>query len=1415
MKRTLSVCLCSFIMSIATAQNCSVLEATKYFNEAQNADDAAAAELFEKAAKIFKCSNQNENYLIAAYQSGVAYENTDRHEKAAEIMETAIADTYGKTDSTAEVNILIFHTLGEVYYGLNNSMKSLFYYKKVLNIIGNDDSETLAICLFNMGNSYESASDYDAAKKYHLRSIEMKKRLAVADSSDFYQAYSTLGGIYESLGKADSSMFYYQLAGKYSGTDVSRETALVQFKEALNNFNNKDFASAESHFGEVKNTCETLGLKDDLYVNSCFYLGLLNEQQDNYKKAENFFAKALSAKTIKDDTYYNILLASGRIEQILGGSGAMQKFTEVTADSRNAEIKGLAQIELAKIYEQQNNQEKAKELYSNILSSTDSVQLPIIYVQAVMGLGNYHSSKGESEKAINQYLRANRVLAEKDKELEAAIYESIGNEYFNGGNVEKARPNYQKAFSITKELYGIQSPKTASAEEKIAAVYMSQEKFAEAVEIYKRSLAVKTAKNVDKSAQTIDLYTNYGNAEYNLSNYDEAGKVYERALLIIENEKVADSKLDIFYNNYGLFCKAIGDYKKALEFTQKSLDIKKKQYGDNSSKYASTLNNLGTIYSRLGNFNLALECFETAEKVFVETEGASSEKTCEAYLNMGNLYNRLGQNDLALDYYNKALTIETNTNGASSKQLSPIYNNMGTIYQNLEEYRQALFYFRKSIGLLKETGDDNIQEMAETYNNLGNALLKSGNNSDAVSNYKTAKNIYLKIPSVNPTLVANTDNNIATAYLRAGKLDSAQVFYSNAVDIYVKSFGSKHPHIALVYNSMGDINVKLGKYNEAIENYSAALEANHEKYDYKKDDLPNEVGFFDQNVFVNSLLSRANALTQRYLKTKDYKDLEYALQHFKLCDNLITKMRRSAFTKTDKLELGALAIKCYEGALEVCTELLLSNLSATEQKKYEELAFSYIEKGKSNNLLESMASQDALKLAGIPYDLQQKENSLAADVLYFEQKLAEKPRNAAQIRDSLFTANKRHDSFVKELEQKYPEYHQLKYADNIVGLRDIQKNIKPNTQLRMYLINDKIFYAVCITSNDFKVVTSEFEGSIADTVKAYRNSILQASQASAIVFNNLSNKLYKTLFPDTLPENITNLVIVPDGALNQIPYETLTTNKKEGSVFDYSNYDYLIKKYSISYAYSATLYNRDITRNRNNGTSGWFGMAPVFTKGKFTGVELNSNQKKEKTFNELDYQINSKIEPLASSEQELRNIFSMFTKSGVRAKACLWGCASKNSFANDSISNYKYIHLATHGFVNSEKPELSGIQFSQSKTDDGMMYSGDVYNLSLKCDLLALSACETGLGKIMKGEGIVGLTRAFLYSGASNLLVSLWKVSDNSTSQMMVEFYRQLLLKENGELNYAAILQKSKQLLILDKNYSRPYYWAPFILIGD
>ena len=1399
------------------SQNCNVNEAVKNFSAAQEAGDDEAALLFEKAADGFKCSKQYENYLISAYQSGVAYFNTDNMAKAKEILERSIADTRGITDSTAEVNMLIYHALGEVYYSIKDPSNSVMYYQKAIGILGSDDSEELAICLFNMGNSYEMLSQYAEAIGCHLRSIEMKRRLEIADSSDYYQAFSTLGDIYQTVGKRDSSDYFYRLAGQFTNTNDSESAAYIKFKEAQKAYGEKDFKAAETLFDEARNICEIANLRNDVFVGSCLYLGLLYESDGNTKKAENMLTKALEYQKEKNATYYNIQLAYGRIEKAENQQKAFARFDEIVRDAKDIELENMARIEIGKMYEQ-TNPANAKTYYNQVLGTADSTAQTVIYVQALCGLASVSSLEGNGAKAINGLLRAKKTLAGKDKEFEANIYEQIGNEYFKQGNNEKARMNYREGADILAKLYGKESVKALSAEENVANVLMNSEKFAEAAAKYELSVAAKSKTMGEYNPQLIELYCNYGNALCNLRRYDEAGQIYGKCLQIIEKENIADTKLDVFYNNYGLYCKTVGDYKSALTYTEKSLNAKQKMYGRESAKYASTLNNLGTIYDKLGNFSKSADCFEQAEQIMARAAAGNVEAVSEIYINKGNLYNRLGQNELALTYYNKALEIKTEQNNDSDKKLAPIYNNVGTVYQNIEDYRLAQFYFKKSLDILTKYGSKETQETAEAYNNLGNVLLRTGKPHEAINNYLKANNIYQKIPAVNPVLIGNTNNNIATAYQQLNKLDSAQIFYRKSVDLYKNVFGDKHPHLALIYNNIGNIDIKLEKYDDAFADYGKAIESNHDNFNPATDSLPSKLGYYDQNTFVNSLLLRASALAMKYLALHNTADLRYAFRHYQFCDEIILNMRRSALTKTDKLELGKLAAKCYEGALEVCAELLIGKLTDRQRQYYQEQAFAFVEKGKSNSLLESMAGQDAMKLANIPDDVQQKENQLSADVLYYEKMLAEKPKNAAQVRDSLLLANKKHEAFIKKLEKEYPEYHQLKYADNTIGLKELQQQLAEGTQLRMYMLSSDAISVLCITKTQFDVAVHPISKNIADSVKLYRNSMLQTSQNAIIEYGKLARRFYKMLFADSIAADVKRLVVIPDGALNQIPFESLLTSDVKGSVYNFNEYDFLVKRYAIGYAYSATLYYRDITRKKNNGTNGWLGMAPVFTQSKYAGVVLDSRVKKyERTYSDIQVANTTKLDALVSSESEVRNIFTMFAKSGQPAKGCLWGSASRQNFSSDSISRYRYVHLATHGFVNSEKPELSGVQLCPLKGDgtDGVLYSGDVYSLKLNCDLLVLSACETGLGKIMKGEGIVGLTRAFIYAGSRNLLVSLWKVADNSTSQLMVEFYRQLLLKENSGLNYAEVLQKAKQMLILDKNYSRPYYWAPFILIGD
>ena len=1416
MKKIISTMIFSAATLFTFGQDCNLNEAVKNFTTAQESDDDTAAELFEKAANGFKCGKQFENYLISAYQSGVAYINLDNTAKAKAILEQSITDTYGIADSTSEVYMLIYHALGEVYYSLGEPINAVKYYKKAIGILGSDDSEELAVCLFNIGNSYEMLSLHNEAIASHRKSIEMKERLEVADSNDYYQAYSALGDIYQTIGRQDSSDYFFTAASKFIDLSNSESLAYMKFKEAQKNYDEKDFKTAELLFEETKSICEVSGLKNDVYVSSCLYLALINESDENTKKAETLLVKAFENQKEKNSIYYNILLAQGRIEKAENQQKAFKKLDEVVRESKDIELENLARIEIGKMYEQ-SDALQAKNYYNHILSTADSVKQAIIFAQAVCGMADISSNEGNNEKAVKEYLRAQRILNGQDKEFEANIYEQIGSEYLKLNNTEKAIMNYREAFSILSKQFGRESVKALSAEENIANVYISTEEFEKAAEIYEHSLAAKSKTKGENNPQLIDLYSNYANALYNQNKYDEAGKIYDRCLQIIEKERIQDTELDVFYNNYGLFCKASGDYKVALISTEYSLNAKRKKYGEQNIKYANTLNNLGTIYDRLGNFSKSAESYEKAEQIVKAVESETSVTMSDVYINKGNLYNRQGQNELALTYYNKALEIKEKNN-AEDKKLASIYNNVGTVYQNVEDYRLAQYFFKKSLDITKKHIGENSQEAAESYNNLGNVMLKTGKKREAISNYLKASQIYNSIPDVNQVLIGNTNNNIATVYQQENQLDSALMYYQQSADLYKKVFGNKHPYLALIYNNIGNINVKLEKYEEALQNFNLAIEANHDNFNAKKDSLPNKSGYYDQNVFVNTILSRATAIAGLYNKSQNFKDLEFAFKHYIYCDGIITEMRRSALTKTDKLELGKVASKCYEGALELCTQLLAFDLSARQRQYYEEQAFAFVEKGKSNSLLESMAGQDAMQLANIPDELMQKENQLSADVLYYEKMLAEKPKNSTQVRDSLLAANKKHDAFIKKLEKEFPEYHQLKYADNTVGLRELQQKMDAGTQLRMYLLSDDAVYAMCVTNNNFGITVKKVSKNLADSVKLYRNSLINMSQNAVLEMGKLARRFYNILFADAIPADVKRLVVVPDGALNQIPYESLLTEDINGSIYNYSGYAFLIKKYPVSYAYSATLYYRDITRNKENGTDGWFGLAPIFTQGKFAGVVLDTRQKKqESALSNLNVVLNSKLEPLASSETEVRNIFGMFAKAGQPAKACMWGAANRQNFSSDSISKYRYIHLATHGFVNSEKPELSGVQLSHLQGDiqEGVLYSNDVYGLKLNCDLLVLSACETGLGKIMKGEGIVGLSRAFIYAGSKNLLVSLWKVSDNSTSQMMVEFYKQLLQKEKSELNYAEILQKAKLMLILDKNYSRPYYWAPFILIGD
>ena len=252
--------------------------------------------------------------------------------------------------------------------------------------------------------------------------------------------------------------------------------------------------------------------------------------------------------------------------------------------------------------------------------------------------------------------------------------------------------------------------------------------------------------------------------------------------------------------------------------------------------------------------------------------------------------------------------------------------------------------------------------------------------------------------------------------------------------------------------------------------------------------------------------------------------------------------------------------------------------------------------------------------------------------------------------------------------------------------------------------------------------------------------------------------------------------------MSTLPFEALITEESL-TVTSFKDLKYLIQQQSISYHFSASLWNTPKTRKKNNKSLTWF--API------------------------DFQEEFELPALPGSLEEAGLLEGLFLDQNWNVRGFLKNTATETNL-NQNLSG-EILHLPTHGEVNIQHPELSCIYLTKDAKNDGILYSGEIYNLTLDYDLITLSACETGLGKLSKGEGVIGLSRALLYAGANNIAVSFWKVNDASTTILMSDFYRNYLEKSN----YDTSLKDAKMRMIQSKKYASPYYWAAFILVGN
>ena len=787
----------------------------------------------------------------------------------------------------------------------------------------------------------------------------------------------------------------------------------------------------------------------------------------------------------------------------------------------------------------------------------------------------------------------------------------------------------------------------------------------------------------------------------------------------------------------------------------------------------------GFLHLNKGDFDKSLENLQAAQMLFNKSGKENSAEAAQCLSYLGQLYYATGKNKQAEENQLIALQIKSKIFPPTHAEIAAAYTDLGLAYSQTNPDK-ALEYYEMALPVYKKIFGDTHAKVAVATTNIGamyNALELYG---DAQNNFETALNIWKKLyPNGHPNQ-ALVLMQLGRTYEKLKNNKAAKAYYLQALMQYKKAYGNKHPDIASAYNQLAPLLKEDNKFDSALYFYQQALLANTVKFNqtsFNKNPQPND--YYNGMQLLFSLLYKAQALEEKYSnKTIKQSDLTLSLNCLQVADTLVDLLRQNARDESDKIALGALATEVYESGVRIAQTL--SEVTATKTK-YRELAFYFAEKSKAAVLLESIADANAKSFAGIPQELVEQEKTLKADIAFYTQKLAQKPdaQQEAEFRKLLFDLNGRYETFVKKLEKEYPEYFNLKFNSAIPSVKSIQGLLPTGTALVSYFIAEqsKRLYIFTISKSNFRIINRALPDNADKMIRGFTNALFYSEPNT---YHKAGNALSELLNPK-LKGNIKDIVVVPAGRLGTVPFEALPlTESKNMQVFPDQ---FWVNRYSVGYEFSATLLAQKSNRPATS-TSSIFLCAPI----EFPAAKLDA---------------------LPGTEAEVTTIAGLF---GPNAQLKKSGDATETTVKQTKLNEYKYLHFATHGIVDEQSPELSRIYLKESNNDDGNLFSGEIFNLVLNADLVALSACQTGLGKISKGEGVIGLSRALVYAGARNVMVSYWSVADESTAQMMTRFYQNIL--QSSTPAYRKTLQQVKVNMIKEKKYGAPFYWAPFVLIG-
>ena len=821
--------------------------------------------------------------------------------------------------------------------------------------------------------------------------------------------------------------------------------------------------------------------------------------------------------------------------------------------------------------------------------------------------------------------------------------------------------------------------------------------------------------------------------------------------------------------------------------------------GESHSMHGTALSNLDVLYTEKGNYRKSIYYLLKALKI-QERNNVSKTNIALTFQNLASSLTLEGEALKALDYARKALEYYQQVEQPNPLNIASVSSTIGYTFKSINKLDSAEYYYFKALNILEKK---DIQKNYSWEKKIISAYQKTAEIFIQKKDATTAQKYLEKALSLQSDDKAYRKSisyeKLARVYILRKDYTNAEKAIRLAIELAILNNKKALTNLAVRETYLGDIFFLQNDFPQALKQYQSALD---KLSGFTNTDSLSAASFLSKQQSLKTLHKKAETLYQLYAISGDKNHLSQSFKTYILATQLILNMRMGFQTPEAKNLLAERALPIYEASIRLALELYKS----TSEKKYLEEAFQIAESNKALLLLESLNEQSAKGIAGIPDSLLNRDKDLRIDLAFYQKKIIEEKqkggdKNKASIKqweDQIFSIERQLGRLSEQMEKDHPKYFEMKYKNDPISITAIQQNLKGSDKAFLeYFVGEENIYLFVITGESLDIHPIEKEDLVRQNVEALRNIIYNPPSASFAKedythFIRTANDLYNQLIQpalDKLNSKTTDLVIVPDYYLNYIPFDVLLSEpgNSENSSLSPLVLDYLFKDFNISYDYSVTLHFKNKSRNTQGYESDFVGFAPSFNDTK----ELASRSCAQ-----------DDLYSLKCSENEIQSISEITS-----GKTYFGQQANRQSFESD-IHGYKIIHLATHACIDERNSNLNKIFL----TDD-YLSNFDLYNLELNAQLAVLSACNTGSGELIKGEGVLSLARGFIQAGCSSTVMSMWSVDDCATSDIMIYFYEGL--KDGLSKDKALKAAKSKYLESVDKSKMHPYYWAAFVPFGD